>query len=189
MEALIKVLDWLRRASQQVGEEYMMLPVAGSDPQYRERVYCYEFYHQLRCQWDPNFEFSPCGEIDKRDHAYVQGKHLDMITPDLLVHQPGDMNATSNLLAIEVKPANALIKEMRKDLRKLTALRRDLKDAYDAPANYNHALFWLFGLPREGWPEVRSELLSKDMEDIDTSLLRCFVHEGPGAAAMEVAWD
>jgi hypothetical protein len=111
-----------------------------------------------------------------------------MITPDLLVHQPGYMNATSNLLAIEIKPANALYKEMRKDLRKLTALRRDLKDAYDAAANYNHALFWLFGLPREGWPEVRSELLRKDMEDIDISLLRCFIHEGPGAAAVEVVW-
>ena len=167
----------------------MKLPIAGSDPQYRERVYCYELYHQLRCQWDPNFEFSLCGEIDKRGHAYVHGKHLDMITPDLLIHQPGDMNATSNLLVIEVKPANGRIKKMRKDLRKLTALRRDLKDADDAPANYNYALFWLFGLRREQWPQMRLKLLSKNMEDIDLSLLRCFIHEGPGAAAMEVPWD
>src|SRR5437867_7565620 len=107
MEALIKVLDWLRRASQQVGEEYMMLPVAGADPQYRERVYCYELYHQWRCQWPTRFPYALSGETDKRKHAHVRGKYLDDIKPDFLVHEPGNMDPDSNLLAVEVKAANA----------------------------------------------------------------------------------
>jgi hypothetical protein len=167
----------------------MMLPVAGSDPQYRERVYCYELYHQTRCQWDPNFEFSLCGEIDKRNHEYVRGKHLHNIKPDFLIHRPGQMDSASNLLAIEVKPAVAYEEQMRADLRKLTALRRDLTNAHNEPANYNHAFFWIYGLPIEAWPGIRSEIFHKGTQDIDTSLIRCFIHEGPGRAITEVFWQ
>ena len=37
------------RACRAIASDYMDLPVYGlEDPQYRERVYCYELYHQLR---------------------------------------------------------------------------------------------------------------------------------------------
>ena len=167
----------------------MMLPVAGSDPQYRERVYCYELYHQLKCHWDSSFGFSICGEIDKRGHAYVRGKYLDNIKPDFLIHQPGKMDSTSNLLVIEVKPATANEEEMRKDLRKLTALRRDLTNGHGAPANYNYGVFWIYGLPVERWPEVRSRIFHEDTLDIDTGLIRCLIHERPGKAVTEACWQ
>ena len=35
-------------ASQAVDTAYMQLPISGADPVIRERVYCYELYHQLR---------------------------------------------------------------------------------------------------------------------------------------------
>ena len=39
----------LREAGKRMDAHYFQLPVAGSEePVFRERVYCYELYHQLR---------------------------------------------------------------------------------------------------------------------------------------------
>ena len=46
VEAFIRCLT---NATARVPEVYCQLPVAGEkSPIYRERVYCYELYHQLR---------------------------------------------------------------------------------------------------------------------------------------------
>ena len=38
-----------------IRDEYFMLPIRGGNTLFRERVYCYELYHQLRKRWpDPN---------------------------------------------------------------------------------------------------------------------------------------
>lgn len=52
-----------------VPETYFQLPVAGREgPSYRERVYCYELYHQLRCRWPVDTGYSLAGEVDKKGH-------------------------------------------------------------------------------------------------------------------------
>ncbi|SRR6266498_1266415 len=187
-DAIDDILAWLLKASSLVGEEYMRLPVAGADPQYRERVYCYELYHQLRCQWPSRFPYVLCGEIDKRKHAYVRGDYLENIKPDFLVHEPGRMDADSNLLAIEVKPANTTSIKIVKDLQKLTALRRALTNSYDQAANYQHAIFWLYGGIPEDWKELTDQLQQNKFEDVDLTLIRCFVHERAGRSASECEW-
>lgn len=46
METFVKIL---RKATANIPPEYFQLPIAGrEDPIYRERVYCYELYHQMR---------------------------------------------------------------------------------------------------------------------------------------------
>jgi len=40
-------------ASARIAADYFQLPVADADSVYRERVYCYELYHQLRCGAHP----------------------------------------------------------------------------------------------------------------------------------------
>jgi len=187
--AVTRVVDWLRAASKKMGQEYMKLPVANSDPQYRERVYCYELYHHLRNEWTRSFPFSLCGEIDKRNHAYVHGKHLTNIKPDLLIHQLGWMDSFSNLLAIEVKAANAKYEDIRIDLRKLTALRQGLRGYRGKRANYNYAFFWIYDLCVDAWPDLRSKVFRKRQRDIDRRLIRCFIHERPGKSAIEVFWE
>jgi hypothetical protein len=187
-EAIDHVIGWLLKASSLVGEEYVRLPVADADPQYRERVYCYELYHRLRCQWTSNFPYVLCGEIDKRKHAYVHGDYLDNIKPDFLVHEPGNMCPDSNLLAIEVKPANATSTKIVEDLQKLTALRRALRNSYDQPANYQHAIFWLYGGLPENWDHLKDQLKRNKFEDVDLRLVRCFVHEHAGTRALEHGW-
>ena len=101
-EPLRLVTEWLLCASSLVDEDYIQLPVADSeDLEYRERVYCYELYHQWRMHWPKNFPFSLSGELDKSGHPLIRDKSK----PDFLVHIPGQM---TNLLIVEVKPKNAV---------------------------------------------------------------------------------
>jgi hypothetical protein len=186
--AIDDVIGWLVEASRAIGEGYIRLPIAGADPKYRERVYCYELYHQLRCRWTREFPYVLCGEIDKRKHAYVRGDYLDNVKPDFLVHEPGKMNPDSNLLAIEVKPANADAPRIVGDLQKLTALRSDLKNSYDQSANYQHAVFWIYGGVPDAWKELIGQLRGNKFDDVDLTLIRCFVHERAGKSAVEYEW-
>ena len=55
----------LRRASRNVQEQWFQLPISGGDPVYRESVYCYELYHQMRCRWPKGTDCILCGEVDK----------------------------------------------------------------------------------------------------------------------------
>jgi hypothetical protein len=86
-------------ASARIGSEYFQLPVADADAVYRERVYCYELYHQFRCLWD-DFPFRLGGEIDKNGYPHFQAGPYAKAKPDLLVHAPGIMRR--NLACIEV---------------------------------------------------------------------------------------
>jgi hypothetical protein len=183
-DELAQVTEWLLCASSQIGPEYFQLPVAGAEePAYRERVYCYELYHRWRCHWFEGFPFSLNGEVDKSGHRLIRGG----LKPDFLVHIPGWM---INLLVMEVKPANADRDDMVVDLKKLTKFHRDLVDQEGQPANYYAAYFWVYGISPEDWPQLREELLQKmgGNQEIDISLISCYVHEVPGARAIPVAW-
>jgi hypothetical protein len=86
-------------AAEKIEPHYFQLPVAeGEEPKYRERVYCYELYHQLRCILGDNFQFQYKlnGEVDKRGHPIFRKAKK----PDFIVHSPGDMK--HNLVVIEV---------------------------------------------------------------------------------------
>mgnify|MGYP006906724169 CR=1 FL=1 len=72
-----KLIGIIREAVKQITDEYFQLPVCGSDSLYRERVYCYELYHQMRCIWD-DFPFSLGGEVDKAGHPYYKHSHTKM---------------------------------------------------------------------------------------------------------------
>lgn len=182
------VTDWLFLASSEVERNYFQLPVAGSeDLEYRERVYCYELYHRWRTHWANGFPFSLCGEIDKAGHPLIRNR----TKPDFLVHIPGRM---ANLLIVEVKPGNRddanAIKQMVDDLAKLTAFRRDLKNADGSPGNYEAAYFWIYGIDDEGWQSLRPQLIqeSNARENVDLQLITCVLHHEAGQKARMVAW-
>lgn len=181
---LTKVTEALLKASSQITDGYFQLPVAGQEiPVYRERVYCYELYHQWRLCFPSDSAFSLSGEVDKARHLLIN----DGSKPDFLVHVPGSMN---NLLIVEVKPKHADPGRMADDLKKLTRYRRNLKDSTGKAANYEAAYFWVYGLSSENWPKLRDEVrgIVKNPDDVDVSLIKVFVHEKAGAPAVEVSW-
>lgn len=62
----------LSEAAGAVDAMYFQLNIDGGDPVYRERVYCYELYHQMRCRWPSDGQFYLNGEVDKSAHPILK---------------------------------------------------------------------------------------------------------------------
>jgi hypothetical protein len=110
-----RFLELLAEATARIPAHYFQLPVVGAeDPIFRERVYTYELYHQLRTLLDnePRLAgYALSGEIDKGKHPIIRRS-----SPDFVFHAPGRMD---NLVVVEVKPINADLDGIRKDLDSL----------------------------------------------------------------------
>jgi len=119
--AVNELTELLIEATCRIAKPYFHVPIDGGDPVYRERVYCYELYHQLRCLWPESSELLLNGELNKSGHQKLRQLGADRMTPDFLVHMPGHMS--SNHAIIEVKRANASPKAIRKDLNTLARFR------------------------------------------------------------------
>jgi len=106
-------LKYLMIACKRIGEDYFRLRVASSkELLLRERVYCYELYHQLRIILEnKRFRYTLHGEVDKRGHKIIHRNYI----PDFIVHVPGEMK---NLVIIEVKPLRKNVK-LKYDIDKL----------------------------------------------------------------------
>lgn len=179
-EALNHFEEIVAVACSRIGAEYFQLPVADADAVYRERVYCYELYHQLRRLWR-GFPFSLGGEVDKEGHPHFEdGPHAGA-KPDFLVHQPGRMDR--NLACVEVKPATSRVATFKEDLRKLTWFHLN--------ARYHGGIFLVYGqnLEIEDWDaRVRDKVLRamRDDAEIDPAAIRVLFHGGPGQAAVKL---
>src|SRR5438093_1468159 len=79
----------LEKAGACMDSHYFQLPVYGREqPMVRERVYCYELYHQLRNALPSNFPCKLHGEVDKLGHSLFRSA-LEGAKPDFIVHVPG----------------------------------------------------------------------------------------------------
>jgi len=114
MDELTRIFE---EATLAIEKKYMEFPICGSMPIYRERVYCYELYHQLRKRWPTTSPFTLNGEVDKRGHGILRNLGASDYIPDLLVHIPGKWEG--NHAIIEVKHANANPSGIRKDIMTL----------------------------------------------------------------------
>lgn len=95
-----KCFNFIQYAMARVNANYIILKVAGGSSKHRERVYCYELYHQMRClqeQCNLQEEFTINGEIDKKGHPTIPHN----FNPDFVMHEPGDDE--KNICVIEVK--------------------------------------------------------------------------------------
>jgi hypothetical protein len=116
---VLELNNILGEAAQSIEAKYFLLPIADTDPVPRERVYCYELYHQMRHRWPTDTRHSLNGEIDKVGHPNANAP----LKPDFIVHQPGSMDF--NYAIIEVKPVQAKPGRIRKDLNTLSEFKAD----------------------------------------------------------------
>lgn len=180
-EDIIQFLSHLAKATASITEDYMRLRVAGSnDPVHRERVYCYELYHQLRKTTTDNYPYMLCGEIDKQGHAEMRKQGLDGKKPDFLVHIAGKMNG--NLAVLEVKPVGARKQQVEKDLKVLTAFRRHAK--------YRCAVYLVYGTGVEEFHQLKDAATSSaDCNNhIDLELIDLYWHKTAGRQASRQNW-
>ena len=114
---LVELQARLAAATSRIEKPFFQLEVAGGERFYRERVYSYELYHQLRLSWGA-CKYSLNGEIDKSSHSHFRGSRYARAKPDLLVHVPGSMD--DNLAIVEIKSIEGENSGWMKDLEKLS---------------------------------------------------------------------
>ncbi len=101
-EAFDRLYEALFEAISKIDKQYYKVKLAYFNQTiYREHVYCYELYHQLRKILSDDFPYILSGEVDKASHPDIGERCLEFKS-DLLVHQPGNANEESFLSIINV---------------------------------------------------------------------------------------
>ena len=171
MESFCELLEI---ATGRVPEEYFQLPIDGrDDPVYRERVYCYELYHQLRVLWPDESQYSLGGEVDKAGHPLIRDNGLDNCKPDFLVHIPGNMGG--NFAVVEVKPIRSSRQAVQKDIETLAN--------FVTHAQYEKAIYLFYGNPDHG---RGLELASEEVEAQVAVDIELWHHPAPGDQAVRI---
>jgi hypothetical protein len=133
MKLVEEYRDLIKSALMRIGTSYYKIPTT-YEPLgiVRERIFCYELYHQIRLMMGPNPMISLHGEMDKRGHIDFDRRDWGM--PDFVFHIPG--KHTANTLVIEVKGRLDKPKGIMKDfVRILTFINR---------YQYNAGIFILY---------------------------------------------
>ena len=158
----------IAEATRRIAPEYFQLPVEGGPAIYRERVYTYELYHQLRCQW-PEQDKTPFrlnGEVDKRAHPLLSKLDMRLPIPDLLVHGPGAMDF--NYAVIEVKPQTANMVGIKKDMLTLSE--------FMTKAGYKRAIYLHYGYDLPG---KLVEVLQLEATALKAPAIEVWLHSAP----------
>ncbi len=145
----------LQEATAGVEPMYFNLNIDGGDPVFRERVYCYELYHQMRKNWPINSPYFLNGELDKRAHPILRELGADHAKPDLLVHTPGAM--AGNYAIIEVKHSTAA-EGIRKDLKTL--------DLFVRRVGYQRAIYLIYGNDANARGVGRIEAIANEFQEL-----------------------
>lgn len=163
----------LLRATKAIQKEYFMVETIDGRAVYRERVYCYELYHQLRTIWPESTHVVLNGELDKRSHPFFVTNGIDPVVPDFLVHSPASMKY--NYCAIEVKCSTAGRDGIRKDLTTLSMLHNDV--------GYRRCIYLIFG---SDVSETITIVRSINDAYVDRLPVELWTHTGPNTAAQRV---
>lgn len=165
----------LIEAATRIDSHYFQLPVAGAErPIFRERVYCYELYHQLRCALVDRFPYKLDGEVDKAGHPNIRPK-IGARKPDFIVHVPKQMDR--NLVVVEVKPINAKRRDIQGDIE---VLKRFLDKA-----KYYRAIMFIYGNVDNKLPK-RFQIEIDDLPRKYERRLLFLWHPEPGEKPIEV---
>jgi hypothetical protein len=164
----------LRDATLCIEHCYFELPIDGGPSVLRERVYCYELYHQMRVLWPATSEFKLNGEIDKQAHPILTQLGAAGAKPDFLIHAPGHM--AGNHAIIEVKHSTAA-RGMRKDLKTL--------DLFVSKVGYRRAIYLIYGSEN---PERVIEKFLRAAKPLNVSApIELWVHSSSNEPAVHVA--
>lgn len=175
-KALEEFLAALSRSTAQIESDFFSVPFAGmASAVYRERVYCYELYHQLRCALPSDFLYRPAGEVDKASHPLIRHS----FKPDLLIHQAGTM--TGNLVALEVKPGTAGTEKLGKDLDTLLYLVEE--------GLYSLGILLVYGGVLRQWSRRLQQAVNTRRSDSLMDKVIVYWHPEPGCEAKPTSWN
>lgn len=170
----------LKKACSNIEEKYLKLKVAlSANLILRERVYCYELYHQLRICLRDDFPYMLAGEVDKAGHSVI-AKHNGRKIPDFIVHKPGSMR--DNLVIIEVKSIKNNRRKIEKDFETIKN--------FISKANYYRGIMLIFGENRarseEKIREITRKFLSTERDLRDKIMV--LWHKKPGEEPVQITF-
>lgn len=167
-------VDALLPATQLIAPKYFRLPIVNEGFQIRERVFCYEIYHQLRIQLTDGFPYTLGGEVDKNGHPIIYN-HCRGIKPDFLVHNPGNMGPEDNLAIMEVKPIQlaGLSGDIGNDIEKINCMT-------NIPNGYYKGIILVFG---EGYDGVKEQIHQYFHEHCNPDRVLLLFHHHAGQPA------
>lgn len=130
-------IDLMKKALLQIGPDYFNL-ITTYEPSgiVRERVFCYELYHQLRKSMPPDLDLTLNGEIDKRGH--MDFAQEDQRNPDFVFHIPGTHEG--NTLVIEIKGKLNPRDDIQKDFDTISTFVERYRYKAGVFILYNHSL-------------------------------------------------
>jgi hypothetical protein len=138
---IVDVIKAIETATSGISDKYFALPVAGLEhPLSRERVYCYELYHQMRLALSQS-TFTLTAEPDKQGTPAFQKDKKPK--PDLILHDPGSHENNNAVLEVECSPTK---RHLIKDLRTLKLMQSK---------GYNHLIILLFGVSEVPWQRIK----------------------------------
>lgn len=161
------ILRAITRASRLISGTYFLLPIARRDrPIKRERVYCYELYHQLRLALYGS-PLTLTGEPDKRGHpSFIIGKQPN---PDFILHIPGHHGNNTAVIEVECRLGKA---HLAKDLKTLKLMKEK---------GYHVLVLLLFAARKVPWQ--RLERAAEEAE-IGLEEIVVLLHRAAGEEAM-----
>lgn len=167
----------LEKATCRIGECYFESNITDKNSKikkiFRERIYCYELYHQMRILWPQEEPLVLHGEYDKTGSQFFAGTSVKGVKPDFLIHKAGDTN--NNVLAMEVKAVTAKLMDIKCDLEKLSLMQSE--------AGYTLTVFLLFG---ENAKEIAKNIQALRSEWRIDSNTEIWAHEKWNTAATPV---
>jgi hypothetical protein len=169
-----ELTDILKAATARIEPMYFRLNIDGGDPVYRERVYCYELYHQMRLRWPNGCPFYLNGEIDKAAHPILKTLGAANKKPDLLVHRPGYMSG--NHAIVEVKNCQTSARDIAKDLSTLALFRSEVR--------YERAIYLVYG---DECDPIADRIVNVAKRTGGTPPIELWLHIGAGEPAKQVA--
>ncbi|OPX57696.1 MAG: hypothetical protein A4E25_02071 [Methanobacterium sp. PtaB.Bin024] len=160
-------IEGLKKASTNMNDKsYFQIDNTESEELiYRERVYCYELYHQLRCVLGDLLSYKLQGEMDKSKHPIIEENYK----PDFIFHIPGTME--ENLVVMEVKPVHTQKNKIKDDIEKLINFRN---------YNYFYGILLMYGNGEQSLPKKIIDLFKSSLSREYDDYLLFIWHPGPG---------
>lgn len=162
----------LKLATEKITPEYFNIPLYKGEYISRERVYCYELYHQLRLIWPEESKFILHGELDKVAHPYLSSLNINQ-KPDFLVHEPGSMN--NNCIVMEIKKHTTADIAILNDFKKI--------EKFITKVGYSRGVFLMFGSKAINKSQNIQNILASFSNQLNVEI---WLHCNPCEAAFRV---
>jgi hypothetical protein len=161
-------------ACSKISEDFFHIEAADGDPVWRERVYAYELYHQVRLVLGDDFPLRAHGELDKSGHEHAQGL-LAQSKPDLVLHVPGQHGSNELVVEIKAAPNGSANSIYNDDYEKLRRFTDEL-----GQFSYKRGLFLVYGTGAIQKGVAVNALLAQQLNP----KLRIIVNPTPGHAEL-----